>query len=172
MTAQIKKIIANSNTLSLQNQRPNLCQLFFNWCSWCFIVLCGMDLIRVNCRQGAAVDLARRRQWQRLQRDKRCGNHIIRQLLLEISTQLVAKSFPAFRIGHHVSNKFSVANLIFTRNHGNLANPRMSSQQGFNLSQLDTKSPYLHLTVNAAKKLYVAVFAIARQIASQINPPA
>ena len=49
----------------------------------------------IRRRQRAAIDLAARRQWQRIQKHEHAGNHVLRKLFLEIVSQFTGSEMLA-----------------------------------------------------------------------------
>ena len=86
MAAQIEEVVVDADPVAAQHLRPDLGYGFFGFVSWRDVDF-GLHLLRR--RQRLAVDLAIGGQRNLRQRNHRTRNHVVRQLLLQISFQLV-----------------------------------------------------------------------------------
>ena len=110
--------------------------------------------------------------------------HIVRLILIQlrypkIVRQLVTRpasncrrSFPSW---DDISNQLAVAShhvvCFFIKNDG-LTNIRVVSERSLNLAQFHAEAADLYLTIAATKKLDVAVFQVARNVAGSEQPRA
>ena len=71
-------------------------------------------------------------------------------------------------VRNNIGYQLLVPGDIFPGNYHRLSDKRVLFQQCFDLSQLNPETMNLHLIINPAQKLYVAVWSVARQIAGAI----
>ncbi len=123
----------------------------------------GLGLDR-QPRQGAAVHLAVGRQREGVQEDERRGHHVIRQPL--------AHRLPENR---HVQARHDVGRQRIVpldgagEDHGRL-DPRRLAQGRLHLAQLDAEAADLHLVVEPAQELQLAVRPVAHEVAHPVHP--
>jgi len=79
----------NADVFVCQNLGPNIRQRFFNRRTWCDEYLFCLPLQRIRTRQCPPVDLAARRQGQRLQEHESSGYHPVGQYAAQVSAQFI-----------------------------------------------------------------------------------
>ena len=120
-------------------------------------------------RQSLAVDLAVRGKRKRIQQDKGCRNHVLRQTCAEQRAQL-AHQIGRRLLGHDVAHQALVARDVLARKHHHLPYGRVSAEGRFDLPQLDAKAADFHLVINAPEKLDTPVCAESHQITRLVEP--
>ncbi len=129
----------------------------------------------VGCGKRAAIDLATRRQRQRLEDDERRRDHVLGQTLLQPGPQdrgrrrgvrsLIASS------RRDVRDETAIP-ACTPHDDGRLAHQRMLPQPRLDLAGLDTEAADLHLPVHASEELERSVRTNAAAIARAVQTPA
>ena len=107
-------------------------------------------------RQGLPVHLAVGRQRQRLQHHERGGHHVLRQPI-PAGRLPQRPSAATRRPRHHIGDQPLVTRIVLARHHHRLPHPGMRPQHRLDLAQLDPEAAHLHLVVDAAQELQLAV---------------
>jgi len=109
---------------------------------------------RVRRGEGLAVDLAVARQGNGIQLEDRRRHHVVGEAVAEKRAQLLGHCHP--RGGDDVADQ-SGSSPIVTKLRHRLGHGRMASHGGLDLAQLDAMAPQLHLLIDAAPVLQVAI---------------
>src|ERR1700681_3037270 len=88
MPAELKEIIVNSNVLNLENATPRPCKRMFERVPWSNKAKGSVGTLVTWSRQGLPIDLAIRSQRQPVHSDKRRRDHVVRQFLFQIRSQI------------------------------------------------------------------------------------
>src|ERR1700743_3053582 len=72
--------------------------------------------------------------------------------------------------GHHIGDEALVSGFVFPRNHHCLRHTGMFQERALDLPKLDAEAAYLHLVIDAAQELKLAIGTPAHQIARAIHP--
>src|SRR6185369_16037466 len=96
-------------------------------------------------------------------------NHVLRQSLFQVHSQLVAVR----RLVHdHVSHQPLVSRRILSGNHHYFTHCRVSAQHSLNLSQLDAEPSDFDLLITSTEEREVAVSQVPNQISRPVKPRA
>ena len=120
-------------------------------------------------RQGPAVHLAVGRERHGVERDEDRGHHVVRELAAEPLAQLARRGGRGLR-GHEVGGQTLVPLRVAPGHHHGLPDPRMIGQDGLDLAELDAEAAHLHLEVDAAEELDVAVRQMANPVPRAVEP--
>src|SRR5262249_9483627 len=118
--------------------------------------------------QFAPVYLAVRKQRQLIQLHPYRRDHVIRQLALKKTPQLI-KLYWRLWLHHHISSEPLIAGRILTHYDGALSNSRVPAQYRLDLAQLNTITADLHLIVGATKEFNIAILQIPCEVAGLIH---
>ena len=113
----------------------------------------------------------------RLDRHERCGDHVLRQPLLEEAAQLEASDEWRVTVTCGSDSSLHSRQAAYRREHPREPRPRIGDggvfpERRLDLAQLDAEAADLHLVVDAAQELDVAVGQVARQVAGPVEPGA
>ncbi len=115
-----------------------------------------------------AVHLAVGRQGQGVEGDEGGGDHVGGETTGEEATQLTAGGLGLSR-WHEVGHQQPVPRLALPGHHHCLGHGRMSGEGRLHLPALDAEAPHLHLLVEAAQELDVAVGQATDQVAGAVQ---
>jgi hypothetical protein len=167
MAAELEEVIVASNALEAEQFLPDRGDRLFRRADGGFI-LAARDGRLVRRRQRVAVELAVRRQRQRIQRDERTRQHVVRQVPRQLFAQRGRRRRVAV-FGHHVCDQALAARRVVARDHRRLAHVRASRQPRFDLAEFDPESADLHLEIVAAEVFEVAVRQPAAEVAGLVH---
>ncbi|CAH0192315.1 hypothetical protein SRABI112_01678 [Pseudomonas mediterranea] len=159
-------MIVTADTLDLEQVLPDLRQDGFDFALGGFVATDGQCIV-FRGRQGLAVEFAVGGQGQCVEVYVGHGDHVGRQLCLQITAQDF--DVHRFRLGE-VSHQTLVTRYVFTGQHHGLFHGLVSGELGFDLAQLDTETTDLHLVVVTAEVFDVAVRQVAAQVAGLVHP--
>ena len=111
MSAEVEEVVVGADGLAVQDFSPDVGHDFFHGGAWRQIrFLLALNFVR--CGQRLAVNLAVSSQRQFGQIHQRCRNHVVRQMLFEISSQLFWRGsfFPA---GNYIGHQTLVSAFVF-----------------------------------------------------------
>ena len=106
-----------------------------------------------------AVQLAVRRERERVQPHERRRHHVRRQRSARCAR---SASAPAVCLAHHVRHQPPVPRRVLARQHHGLAHARVLGQPRLDLARLDAEAADLHLEVDAPQELQLAVRRASR----------
>src|ERR1043166_1042290 len=166
MTAQLKKIVLDADTLKTQNlgkqPRKNLLR---GRARRTMRQRAG----KIRRREPTPVKLAVRRQRQAIQNHKRRRNHVVRQARTNVRTKRRRINRQS-RTRNHIPNQPLLTSHILPRNHRSLPNTAVPRQNSLDLARLNPEPAKLHLRIRASQKLQYPVTAPARQIPGPVHP--
>ncbi|MNT29478.1 hypothetical protein D3C72_1652190 [compost metagenome] len=171
MPAQFKEVVGQAHPFNLQHLLPDLSDLLFEGTTRRGEGHAGGLLI--GCRQGLAVQLAVRRQWQARQEHHKRRHHVTRQLLAQTRLDVGAQggliiNLVSVLMRGHVGDQLR-APLVLDRQHRRLAHGRQVQQARLDFAELDTKATNLHLMVNTPEVLDDTLGAIAGQVTGAVQ---
>ncbi|WP_231578530.1 hypothetical protein NYE80_09945 [Paenibacillus sp. FSL H7-0357] len=165
VTAALEKRIADADFVYPQHLCEQLRQLRLQRIPRRFIAFAVR--LPVRRRQRLPVHLAVRVQRQLLQLHKVSRNHVFRQLYRQVRTQLRYRNgFVAYKIRAQVCLPL----LVLAGHDHRFADLRMRHEMRLDLPALDPVAADLHLVVDPAQVLQVAVRQPSRQIAGPVHP--
>src|SRR6476659_7541711 len=172
--AQIEEVIPPPHSLDLQHLRPYLRQLRLRLAHRRFILPHGV-CICIRSRQCPAVQLPIRRQRQRLQLHIRSRHHVLRQLRRQVRSKYFRSHCFPFALSANlrarvIRHQPLLPRFILPRHHHRFPHLGVFQQPRFDLAQLDSESPNLHLIVVPSQKLNVPSRQPARQVARPVHP--
>src|SRR5215211_405643 len=148
---------------------PDLYQLLFKRVARC-------HEIRVQFRPGQAgrvksqtVQLAVRRQRQRIQHHERGWHHVVRQLVLEKVAQFTCRGH-LLRLRNYVSYQLFFTALVFMGHHGGFLNLGQAAQCQLDLGDLDSEASNLHPKIVTPCHHQTAIWLHVAQISRAIDP--
>src|SRR4051794_29113767 len=100
------------------------------------------------------------RQWQVVEKDEACGDHVLRELGLKEIAKLVDLRLPAAR-SDNVRDQPYLANDVIARQDDGGLDVAVLQEDMFDLLKLDPVAADLHLMVDAPEKLKISVGAPA-----------
>ncbi|EYF04583.1 Hypothetical protein CAP_4403 [Chondromyces apiculatus DSM 436] len=115
----------------------------------------GVVGVGLRQRQGPAIELAVRRERQGLQHDERGGDHVLRQRRRQMDTQHLRRGPLPSR--DHVRHEPLVPGDVLARDDRAGAHRGVQAEHRLDLAKLDAEAAQLHLVVDAAEELEVAV---------------
>ena len=122
----------------------------------------------VGRRQRLAIDLAVRRQRQRVERDERRRHHVLGQLRRQGDAQLRHRRHRA--AGEvKIRDQALLSGHVLARHHHARADSRHSEQRRLDLAELDPQAADLHLVIDSSEVLQRPVAAPARQVPRPIH---
>ena len=127
---------------------------------------------RPELLQGAAVDLAVRRQGEGVEDDEGRGEHVLRQPRGQGAAQGGGRRRLPHRSRHVGHQAALAARTILARQHHGLAHIGLGGQRGLDLPQLDAEAADLDLAVDAAEVLQIAVRPAAGEVPRAVEPRA
>ncbi|GCB53371.1 hypothetical protein SNL152K_10728 [Streptomyces sp. NL15-2K] len=163
--AQLEEVVVDTDPLCTQHLGPDAGQPLLDRRARGDVLLPRVEL---GHRQGAAVDLAVRRQRQRLQHHEHRRHHVLRQNRGQMRTHRLQDQFPALRRGH-VRHQALHTRLVLTGHHRGDPYARTPSQGRFHLTQLNTEPANLDLVVTTPQELQPAVRPPAHHIPGSVQ---
>ena len=167
---QIKKTVVDANDRVRQDFAPDLDQGLLKRAERVHLARSVSGWHRLaagRCGQRLAVHLAAGGKRQGGQWHEGRRNHVLGQLLLEHGAQFGRGRHLERR--HHIGHQTRIAGGVFSQQHHGFAQLRLVHQHGFDLAELDAKSPQLDLVVDAPEEVDVAVGQVARQVARAVQ---
>src|SRR5262245_10459221 len=167
MAAEIEEIAIRVGELDEKQLGEDACNEHLDWVLQTYRLSLTRHVELWWHRQAGSVQLAVRRDRQRLQYDKGGRYHVIRKSRSQ-------KIGEFRRAGHLTAPKNNICgNTLFTRNvftddNGRLLHVRMLLQGDFDFAEFDTKTAELDLVVASSYELDVSVGQIPPQIARSI----
>src|SRR6202011_620452 len=119
--------------------------------------------------QGVAIELAARRERQRVEHDERGGDHVVRQ----DSRQMLAQHRCVRRMtggGNDIADEALVAGMVFAGDDRSLGDAIMLTERRLALAGLDEEAADLELMVGTAEKMQRALGPPARAVAGAVHP--
>ena len=164
MAAEPEEIVIDADPIDAQHLGPDLREQLFGRSARREICRCRRAPL--GRRQRLAIDLAVRRQRQCIEHDERRRDHVLGQGKLEMRAQLgrVERWFT-----DDVSDQAFIAGRVLAREDRDFTDGRELRDLGFDLAELDAESADLHLLVDPAHELEIAVRQPANEIASAIQ---
>ena len=123
---------------------------------------------QIRRRQRLAVELAVRRQRQRLEHHQSRRHHVVRQRRRQLRTHR-RHIDRGLRRGHQIAHQPLVAGLVLARDHRRLRHRCLPHQHGLDLAGLDAEAAQLHLLIGTPQKVQHAICPPARQIAGAVH---
>ncbi|KIH84056.1 hypothetical protein UCMB321_2188 [Pseudomonas batumici] len=165
--AQFEEVIVTPDPLDLEHLGPDRRQGGFDHAFGRLVATADQGL-RIRCRQGLAVQLAVRRQRQRVETHIGRGHHVVRQAGL----QMAAQGFDIQRllwlaqgeIGHQ-----AFFTSVLPRQQHRVLYRRVRDQSGLDFTQFDTETTDLHLTVVTAEVFQVTVRPPATEVTGAVQ---
>src|SRR5262245_3543481 len=167
MAAQFKEIVPHANWPSIKQLLPDSDERRLNLVSRSNVTLRGR-CFSGNRRQCLPVHLSGRSQRQCLQKFISRRYHVDRQIPAKKGTQF-SRLARAFRLRDNVSYQLLVARNIFPSYHDCVSYPGMSSQERFDLADVDLKHAMFDVLIGTAEKLDASVAQIPDQIACPVK---
>src|ERR1043165_1930264 len=167
MSAQLKKVIADTDAVHLKHSLPNRGNSFFVNIPRGHEALLQFSIRSFWFRRSLPVDFATSGQRQGFHHDKDRWNHVVRQRLPKKATQFTCL-YRGRGTFHYIRNQPWIARLIFTKDHDGIGNCSMPPQRSFDLPWLNAKAAQFHLMVDAAAILDVAIRPVKRKITGAI----
>src|ERR1700737_4859873 len=118
--------------------------------------------------QGVAIELAARRERQRVEHDERGGDHVVRQG----ARQMLAQHRCVRRMtggGNDIADEALVASTVFAGDHRGLGDAIMLTERGLDLAGLDAEAADLDLMVGTAEKMQRALGPPAGSVAGAVH---
>ncbi|SAL72673.1 hypothetical protein AWB70_07560 [Caballeronia cordobensis] len=167
MTAEGKEVIEDAHAFETEHTGKAFSERVFERRARCDI---GGEILPLRIGQRTAIEFAVRCERQCIEHDERRGHHVIRQSRRKMFAQHAC--IDACRPGD-ISDKLLILRLLVpsTRDNHGLTHRRMTGDLRFDLTQLDTEPTNLDLMIVTAKKLDIAIGAIASDIARAIHTP-
>ncbi len=166
VSAKSKEVLVHPDPLAAQDIGPEAGEQLLDRGARC---LGGLTGGQPRLRQGAAVQLAARRQRQRFEHQERRGDHVIRQVPGQSPAQHLDVQGLS-RLRHHVGHQpWSEGRILPDRRNG-LADAGLYGEDCFDLSQLDPEAPHLDLMVDPAQELERAVRPGTGQVSGPVQP--
>ena len=167
VAAEGEEVVPGAHRVDAQHLAPDPGQQLLDRPPWSRE---GLPAGRRGSRQRFAVDLAARRQRQRLQDHEGRRDHVLRQALPQVLPQRLD---PRRGHGDEVGNQPLVAFLLADGNYG-LPHVRVAAERRLDLPQLDAEAPHLHLVIDPPQELelQLARLPVAHQVARAVDPRA
>jgi hypothetical protein len=163
MAAQREEIVVHADLVQPEHLGPDLRQCLFRRRARCLVP--RLAPMRVRRRQRLAVHLAVRAQGQLPQQ------HVVRRHhgLGQAAPQCRAQRLRVQALTDHVGHQPLVAGCVLACQYHCFAQARLLRQRCFDFSQLDAHAADLHLVVDAAQVVDVAVGQPACQVAGAVH---
>ena len=143
VTAQFEEVVPPTHRLHPQHFLPDRRQRPFGRIPRRHIGAIGIHSGGQRIGQGAAVDLAVRRQRKQIQRHEIRRDHILGQGRAQVGAQ---RTGVQVSVALHIGGQHPVVALLARHHHG-FFHPRVTTQSRLDLSYFDAIPPHLHLTV-------------------------
>ncbi len=155
MAAEFEEIVFDADALQPQNLREDAAQRLFRSVARGDIPP-RKPRVEIGRRQRLAVDLAVRRQRQRLENHERRRDHIVGKVARNSRAQCGGVGLSAL-VARHISHQPLLAGDVLARQNEGLPNLRQPRQPRLDLAKLDAEAADLHLMIDAAQELDVSV---------------
>ncbi|VWL86228.1 hypothetical protein BLA6992_00002 [Burkholderia lata] len=172
MAAERKEVVVAADAFDAEQFGPQRGDGALDLALRRFVLRLGEGVV-VRLRQCATVELAVRRERQRVEHDECRRHHVVGQPCGKVIAQ-VPDAFCMLCtwrrvVQHHVRQQSGVARCIGTRQHDGFAYGVVQRKLRFDFAEFDTEAPDLDLIVVAAKEDDVAVRLVTRQIAGAVH---
>ena len=129
------------------------------------------DSAPVGRRERVAVELPRRRQRQRRQGDERRRDHVLGKRPPQEPPRGDGEAvvLGGVRVANDVRDEPRLTRRVLAQHDGGRLHARELLERRFDLAELDAESAQLHLLVDAAEELDVAVWAVAGEVAGLVR---
>ena len=156
MAPQLKEVVVNADLIELEDFSPNFSEDLLHRSSRGGVGIVQLGSAVIESWQRFAVELAVGGERQRIEEHKGRGHHVVGELLLEKSAQVVGRRVGADS-GDGIGDEAVVSRCVFSCEHHRLLDRGVLDEHGFDLTQLDAEAADLDLIVDAAEQLDVAV---------------
>ncbi len=171
MPAQLEEVIAPAHPLHAQQRLPDPRQRVFGFANR-RLVGAARERVGLRRRQRAAVELAVRRQRQRVEMHERGRHHVVRQARPQRRAQGFRLLHLTGVIAHQspVTGQTGQAGHVLARQHRRRLHAGHAAEPRLDLAQLDPEAANLHLIVVAAQIVERAVGQPAGQVTGPVHP--
>src|SRR5471032_2225644 len=169
MAAEFEEVIGQTDALQFQYVLPDGGDLLFQFALRGDVVL--LHLACVGLRQGFAVEFSVGGQWPMVEEQQVRWHHVIRQVGLELSLEVVAQF--SFVIGglmwNDVADQLLAARAFLGQHHG-FAHSVQRIQSSFDFAEFNAETTDFYLVVDTTDVFDHAVVAVLRQVAGAVQP--
>src|ERR1051326_800151 len=170
MSAQLKKIVMDANTMEPEDMCQNSAQDFFFDVTRRYEP--GFVNSKIRLRQCIPIELVAGRGGQFINFHQGPGLHVVRKLLLKRRAQCHHIDPGTSVSGNHVAEELLATQVIVTHDHHSLLDRVMLKKGRLYFSQLNPVAANLHLMISTPNKLKLAIDTTPAQITGSIQPAA
>ncbi len=168
MATQFEEMVMASHLFNLEHIGPDRCQQGFHFALRRFVTTADQR-ITVRGWQRLAIELAVRCQWHGLEQHINGRNHVLRQLLLQVTAQGFKIDSSVLGRLRVVSHQTFVAGYVFASSDHRFMDRRVFSQGGLDFADFDTQAADLHLKVITAQVFQCAIGQPATDVAGFVQ---
>jgi hypothetical protein len=119
--------------------------------------------------EGTSIKFSVGRQRKLAQRNNCPWNHILRKVFFGMSSEIVDLDVHLW-VYDHIPDKTLVIRAQLFHDHSSVLDPRVLAKNVFNFAKLYAKSPDLHLMIDTAEEIQIAIVHVSHKVSRPIEP--